>query len=195
MNATYFTMPDAEVALFPNLFTDEESELYLRLLQERIQWQSESIQLYGKEIPVPRLTAWHGDVGARYKYSNIQHEPIPWTFELLTIKARIEPLCDIEFNSCLLNLYRFGQDSMSWHSDDEKELGKDPVIASVSFGATRTFHFRHRFDPSLKQSIDLPSGSLLIMAGATQHFWRHQLPKTKRTIEPRINLTFRTIKL
>ncbi len=188
-----FPMKDAEVVLYPKFFSTEESSRLLTTLQETILWKQEAIKLYGKTIPTPRLTAWHGDTEARYSYSNIIHEPEPWTPELLEIKRRIETVCNSRFNFVLLNLYREGRDSMSWHSDDEPELGANPIIGSVSFGAPRRFHFRHKFDASLRQSVDLTDGSLLIMGGATQHFWRHQLPKTARPIAPRINLTFRTV--
>ncbi len=188
-----FPMKDAEVVLYPKFFSTEESSRLLAILQESIPWKQEAIKLYGKTIPTPRLTAWHGDTEARYSYSNIIHEPEPWTPELLEIKRRIEPICKAQFNFVLLNFYREGRDSMSWHSDDEPELGANPIIGSVSFGAPRRFHFRHKFDASLRQSVDLTDGSLLIMGGATQHFWRHQLPKTARPIAPRINLTFRTV--
>ena len=187
-----FPMKDAEVVLYPEFFSTEESSLFTTL-QESIPWKQEAIKLYGKTVPTPRLTAWHGDTEARYSYSNIIHEPEPWTPELLEIKRRIETVCNSRFNFVLLNLYREGRDSMSWHSDDEPELGVNPIIGSVSFGASRRFHFQHKLDALLRQSVDLTDGSLLIMGGATQHFWRHQLPKTARPIAPRINLTFRTV--
>ena len=188
-------MQDGDVSLFPRIFSGEECGRLQDRLAETIDWKSEAIRMFGKEIVVPRLTAWHGDEGTAYVYSNIRHEPTPWTPELLEIKSRIEPCCGVSFNSVLLNLYREGQDSMSWHSDDEPELGENPVIGSVSFGASRKFQFRHRRQPELRETVALASGSLLLMAGSTQHFWQHQLPKTKLTHEPRINLTFRTIKL
>ncbi len=188
-----FAMKDAEVILYPEFFSSEESSRLFTTLQNSVLWKQEAIKLYGKTIPTPRLTAWHGDLEIQYAYSNIIHLPEPWTPELLEIKRRIEPICNAQFNFVLLNFYREGRDSMSWHSDDEPELGVNPIIGSVSFGAARKFHFRHKFDASLRQSVNLTDGSLLVMGGAAQHFWRHQLPKTARPVAPRINLTFRTV--
>ena len=139
------------------------------------------------------MTAWYGDAGKTYCYSGITVEPIPWTPLLLSIKTRVEAVANTTFNSVLLNYYRGEQDSVSWHSDDEPELGQNPVIASVSFGATRKFQFKHKTNPDLRAAIDLTPGSLLIMAGATQHFWKHQIPKTTKPVGARINLTFRVI--
>jgi alkylated DNA repair dioxygenase AlkB len=144
-------------------------------------------------MDVPRLTAWHGDPGAVYTYSNIRMEPEPWTPLLESIRDRVSEFCKAEFNSVLLNLYRDGNDSMGWHSDDEKELGPQPTIASLSFGAERTFKFRHKFNRSLKHSMTLSHGSLMVMQGETQALWQHSLPKTRKKVFPRINLTFRRI--
>jgi alkylated DNA repair dioxygenase AlkB len=141
---------------------------------------------------VPRLSAWYGDAGAVYTYSGLRLEPLPWTPVLLEIKQATERLSGTRFNSVLLNLYRDGQDSMGWHSDDEPELGPEPVIASVSLGALRRFVFQHK-KRRWRIALDLEPGSVLLMAGATQHHWRHALPKTRRPVAPRINLTFRTI--
>lgn len=189
-------LPDAEVTYHPALFSHVESEHYLRTLTKHIEWHQNRIKFYGKESLVPRLEAWYGDEGKSYKYSRITMHPRPWTPELLTIKERIESTCDTTFNSVLLNRYRDGSDRVAWHSDDEKELGPNPVIASVSFGAERKFKLRHK---GYKQNghegeITLGHGSLLLMKGETQHNWRHEIPRTSRTIGPRLNLTFRTIK-
>ena len=139
-------------------------------------------------MPIPRLTAWHGAAG--YVYSGIRLTPAAWTPPLLELKALAERLAGERFNSVLLNLYRDGRDSVSWHADNEPGLGRDPVIASLSLGAVRRFQLKHRrLDERL--ALDLPHGSCLIMAGATQHHWLHQLPKTTRPVGPRINLTFR----
>ncbi|MGZ4044594.1 MAG: alpha-ketoglutarate-dependent dioxygenase AlkB family protein, partial [Bacteroidia bacterium] len=150
---------------------------------------------YGKMIDLPRLTAWYGENDKPYKYSGIPMNPHPWTSDLLRIKEKIEKEAGTEFSSVLLNLYRKGQDSVNWHSDDEKELGTNPVIGSVSFGETRVFQLKHKYDTKLKK-IDIPltHGSFLLMKGTTQHYWQHQIPKTTREIKPRINLTFRVIK-
>ncbi|PIQ22289.1 MAG: alpha-ketoglutarate-dependent dioxygenase AlkB [Cytophagales bacterium CG18_big_fil_WC_8_21_14_2_50_42_9] len=150
--------------------------------------------MFGKQIWLPRLTAWYGDPGKTYQYSGIQNEPLPWIPALLEIKQAVETLAGVPFNSVLLNYYRHGQDSMGWHADDEPKLGTNPVIASVSFGQTRRFNFRHRTIKALpKKSVLLTHGSLLLMQGSTQHFWQHQLPKTKAISAPRLNLTFRII--
>ena len=149
--------------------------------------------MYGKELPFPRLTAWYGDQDQTYTFSGITLQPHPWTPELLEIKKKLESRAGTSFNSVLLNRYRDGKDSISWHQDNEKELGKNPIIASVNFGATRTFQLRH-IHTGEKISIQLTHGSLVIMMGELQHFWKHQIPKTRKPVGERINLTFRTIK-
>lgn len=186
---------DGELCLYPHLFSSDESETFLTQLKDNTNWQQEKIKLYGKSIPLPRLTAWFGDEGKTYMYSGITVEPELWTPTLLEIKSRIEKVSDVTFNSVLLNYYRNERDSVFWHSDDEPELGKNPIIGSVSFGDARTFQLKHKTDKSIKvQSIDLPDGSYLEMAGSTQHHWLHQIPKRTRKIGPRINLTFRIIR-
>ncbi|MEB3213679.1 MAG: alpha-ketoglutarate-dependent dioxygenase AlkB, partial [Leptolyngbyaceae bacterium] len=175
----------------------EGDRLFQHLLNE-IPWRQDHITIYGKTRALPRKTAWHGDAGASYSYSGIHLHPEPWTPGLVEIKQRIEAVVNrrfpqLCFNSVLLNLYRNGQDSMSWHSDDEPELGRNPVIGSVSFGETRRFVFRHRQNKALKTEVPLTHGSFLLMASETQHFWHHAIPKTARAIAPRINLTFRVI--
>jgi alkylated DNA repair dioxygenase AlkB len=186
-------MPDAEVTFYPDFFGADESEQLFQQLVDSIQWKQESARFGGKAVPLPRLTAWYGDAGKTYRYSGITVEPISWTPLLLSIKNRVEAAANTTFNSVLLNFYRGERDSVAWHSDDEPELGQNPVIASVSFGATRKFQFKHKTNPDLRTAVDLTPGSLLIMAGATQHFWKHQIPKTTKPIGPRINLTFRVI--
>lgn len=184
---------DADVVLYPHLFGEDESNQLLDELQWAIAWKSETISLYGKRMQQPRLTAWYGDPGCSYTYSHLTLTPHPWIPVLGQIKSKVEALCDRPFNSVLLNLYRDGQDSMGWHSDDESELGGNPVIGSVSFGETRRFRLRHRYQTNLKFEIQLTHGIFLLMQGTTQHFWHHQIPKTQRLIKPRINLTFRRI--
>ena len=188
------SIPDAELIIYHSLFNLKESDELFSKLCNSIHWQQEFIQIYSKSIPIPRLTAWHGDAGKQYTYSQIEMAPQPWTAPLLAIKEKIEPLSGIQFNSVLLNLYRDGKDSVAWHSDDEPELGINPIIGSVSFGASRRFVLRHRHQTKLKQEIELTHGDFLLMKGPTQHHWRHQIPKTKKPINPRINLTFRIIK-
>jgi alkylated DNA repair dioxygenase AlkB len=186
-------MPDAEVTFYPDFFGADEREKLFQDLVDTIQWKQESAHFGGKAVPLPRLTAWYGDAGKNYRYSGITVEPIPWTPLLLSIKTRVESAAKTTFNSVLLNFYRGERDSVAWHSDDEPELGQNPVIASVSFGATRKFQFKHKTNADLRTAVDLTPGSLLIMAGTTQHFWKHQIPKTTKPVGPRINLTFRVI--
>ena len=161
-------------------------------------FQPFSIKIYGKETPIPRLQSWHGDENVAYQYSGKTLTTEPWTPALLKLKTELETFCknrlgDIRFNSVLCNLYRDGQDSMGWHSDDEPELGKNPIIASVSLGETRPFKLQHKKDKTLKWQVPLEHGGLLIMAGETQHYWRHHIPKSQRPLKPRINLTFRWV--
>ncbi|WP_239033270.1 alpha-ketoglutarate-dependent dioxygenase AlkB family protein [Leptothermofonsia sichuanensis] len=186
-------LPDAEVIFYPHAFSFQESCQLFAALQHGVAWKQESTILFNRSVVLPRLTAWYGDAGKSYTYSHITMQPEPWIPPLLKIKARIEAITQVSFNSVLLNLYRTGRDSISWHSDDEPELGPNPAIGSVSFGATRRFRLRHRVQPHLKAAIDLTHGSFLLMQGPTQHFWQHQVPKTSRTVQPRINLTFRHI--
>jgi alkylated DNA repair dioxygenase AlkB len=160
-----------------------------RLMAET-DWRAEKIKLWGKEYLQPRLTAWHGD--KRYTYSGLTLEPAPWTFLLARIRDTVAAAAQTPFNSVLLNLYRNGGDSMGMHSDDEAELGRNPVIASLSMGATRTLVFRHKRDKETIK-LDLNDGCLLIMAGTTQHHWQHGIHKDPKVKEPRLNLTFRFI--
>ena len=188
------SIQDGELRLYPHFFSPKERKTFFTQLKENVNWQQEEIKLYGRSIPLPRLTAWFGDKGKTYMYSGITVEPEPWTPTLLEIKRRIEEVSTATFNSVLLNYYRNERDSVSWHSDDEPELGRNPIIGSVSFGDVRTFQLKHKTDKSIKvQSIDLPDGSYLQMSGSTQHRWLHQIPKRTRKIGPRINLTFRII--
>jgi len=184
---------NGEYLYLPNFFTKNESDLYLKTLFETIDWRQEEMKIYGKNIKFPRLTSWYGDNDKPYSFSGITLSPNIWNKELTEIKSKIEPKCNAIFNSVLLNLYRNGNDSISWHTDAEKELGQNPIIASVNFGATRKFQLRHK-NTKKKIEIDLKHGSLLIMQGELQHFWQHQVPKTKQNVDKRINLTFRQIK-
>jgi alkylated DNA repair dioxygenase AlkB len=185
---------DGEVILYPNFFSLEESDRFFSDLYSSVNWKQEKIELWGKKMPLPRLTAWYGDEGKSYTYSGIEQHPEPWIPVLETIKSKVEETANVTFNSVLLNLYRHGQDSVSWHSDDEPELGENPIIASVSFGATRRFSLKHKNNPNHQINIDLTDGSLLLMQGETQHYWLHQIAKTSKSVQPRINLTFRVIK-
>lgn len=188
---------EGEVYYYSDFFNKEESDKLFKALKANIQWEQKTIKFYGKELNVPRLTAWYGDIDKPYTYSGIVNNSHQWTPELLQIKNRIEAVAGVQFNSVLLNLYRDGNDSVGWHCDDEKELGINPVIASVSFGETRTFKFRNLADKKLVEKVELSNGSFVLMTGETQHKWEHTIPKvtTKtRTIGERINLTFRVIK-
>ncbi|MBW4555798.1 MAG: alpha-ketoglutarate-dependent dioxygenase AlkB [Trichormus sp. ATA11-4-KO1] len=187
------SMPDAEVTFYRSFFSKQESNELFRVLRDEIHWRQDRMIVYGKEVDLPRKTAWYGDKDNSYTFSGIHLEPEPWTPSLLKVKERIEKMAEVKFNSVLLNLYRDGNDGISWHTDAEKELGKNPVIASVSFGGARRFMFRHKHNRDLKTEVELTHGSFLLMAGATQHFWQHQIPKTSKKVEPRINLTFRVI--
>lgn len=189
-----FSLPDADITYYPEFFPPAESDHLFSELLNNTRWGQGRIRLYGKFYPEPRLTAWHGDEGMIYSYSGLTLHPLPWTETLLEIKARVDAAAGVEFNSVLLNLYRDGRDSNGWHQDNEPELGRNPVIASVSFGATRRFQMRHKLRKDLPRlDVDLDHGSLLLMSGPTQHFWQHQIPKTSKPIGQRINLTFRVI--
>ena len=187
-------LPDAEIIYYPHFFDKKEADAIFDELTNEIPWQQDDIKVFGKIHPQPRLTALFGNEGKSYSYSNIKMQPHPWNLLLQKIKLHIESVTDTNFTTVLLNQYRDGKDSNGWHADNEKELGTNPVIASVSFGAERTFQLKHNTDKSLKKSIVLEHGSLLLMKGTTQHFWKHQIPKTSKSIGSRINLTFRFIK-
>jgi alkylated DNA repair dioxygenase AlkB len=163
-------------------------------LHAEIEWEQHFVTLFGKVHACPRLSAWHGDSDARYRYSGNTLEPRPWTPCLAQLRDRLASDLGTPFNSVLLNLYRDGADSMGWHSDDEPELGPRPVIASVSLGARRKMRFRNRAGRSVTAEQWLDHGSLLVMHGSCQEQWHHSLPRSKRITEPRINLTFRRIR-
>ncbi|MBF2007018.1 MAG: alpha-ketoglutarate-dependent dioxygenase AlkB [Chlorogloeopsis fritschii C42_A2020_084] len=187
------SMPDADVIFYHNFFNQQESDELFQILLKEIQWRQDKMKIYGKEVNLPRKTAWHGDRDKSYTFSGIHLQPEPWTPTLLQVKEKVEEIAKVQFNSVLLNLYRNGNDGISWHTDAEPELGKNPVIGSVSFGGARRFMFRHKDNKELKKEIELTHGSFLLMAGTTQHFWQHQIPKTSKKVQPRINLTFRVI--
>ncbi len=184
---------NGEYIYIPNFYTGTIADKYLTRLINDIKWEQESMKMYGKEVPFPRLTAWYGDQDKPYSFSGITLQPHPWSPGLSKIKNDIEAKANAQFNSVLLNRYRDGNDSISWHTDAEKELGQNPVIASVNFGAERKFQLKHK-DTDERIEIVLQHGSLLIMQGELQHFWKHQIPKTKKPLGERVNLTFRVIK-
>jgi alkylated DNA repair dioxygenase AlkB len=188
-----FALLDGAVCLWPAAFAPDEAWDLFRALRERIAWQQEEVLIFGQRRLVPRLVAWHGDPGAHYSYSGTDHRPEPWTPELEHVRRRARELTGSDFNAVLLNLYRGGSDGMGWHADDEPELGRNPVIASVSLGAERRFCLRHRRRREQRLDLALPHGSLLCMGGPTQHHWLHALPKTRRPVGERINLTLRRV--
>lgn len=186
-------LKDAELLYHPAFFDNAESDRIFKTLLETIEWKQDKIMMYGKELPLPRLSAWYGDNNKPYTYSGITLNPLPWTNELLEIKEKIEAEVKVKFSSVLLNRYRDGQDYVGWHTDAEKELGKNPIIGSVNFGATRKFQLRRIDDHKEKFEVELKHGTFLVMGGGTQHFWQHQVPKTAHKIGERLNLTFRVI--
>lgn len=158
-----------------------------------VTWETHRIRLFGREVDSPRLSCWIGDPGTGYVYSRTRFEPHPWPAVLATLRERVSDACGVRFNSVLANRYRGGHDAMGWHSDDERELGAQPVIASVSLGAVRRFSLKHRHVPDRKLALNLAHGSLLVMRGDTQANYRHALPRTAKPVGERINLTFRRI--
>lgn len=193
MKKEVYNLPDAQLIYYPNFFEAAEANSLFTYLKNEIPWQHDQIKVFGKIYDQPRLTALFADNKKSYSYSNITMHPHAFEGELLAIKEKVEKVAELKFTTCLLNLYRNGQDSNGWHADDEKELGEFPQIASVSFGATRKFKMRRKDNHKEKFEINLNKGSLLLMLGKTQAFWQHQIPKTKKVINERINLTFRII--
>lgn len=185
---------DGTVYFYPDFFTTKESDRLFQELKDSIEWKHEPIIIFGKEIMQPRLTAWFSDLNLEYSYSGITMKGVGWNKTLLEIKERVEKVSGVVFTGALLNFYRDEKDSMGWHKDDEKELGKNPVIGSVSLGATRTFKFQNIKNKKLQTSLNLTHGSYLLMSGVTQHFWKHSIPKRVGPLGPRINITFRVIK-
>jgi alkylated DNA repair dioxygenase AlkB len=186
-------LEDGDAIYYPGIFSKIQADSYFNILTNQLTWQQDSITLFGKTYLQPRLTALYANNSNPYSYSNIIMQPKPFSKSLLEIKEKVDTLSEVDFTSCLANLYRNGSDSNGWHADNEKELGDQPVIASVSFGAERYFHLKHRTKKTLKHKIKLEHGSLLLMKGTTQEHWLHQIPKTKKEIGQRINLTFRII--
>lgn len=191
-NQTNILPYNGEVVLYENVIKQNQAIKYMDLLMSGIPWLNDELILFGKKIVTKRKVAWYGDKSFEYVYSNSVKRANLWSQELLELKYAVEEWAHEEFNSCLLNLYHNGDEGMSWHSDDEKELKKHGTIASLSFGATRRFLFRHN---DSKETIELilQPGSLLLMKGEIQDHWKHSLPKSKKVKNPRINLTFRSI--
>lgn len=187
-------LPDARLHWYPAFLDQAESRRLLTALVNDTPWRQDRIRMRGKVLDVPRLQAWYGERRARYAYSGLTLDPLPFTDELLALKSRVEQTVGHEFNSVLLNYYRDGRDSVSWHSDDEKELGPEPVIASLSLGCPRRFELKHRTNSEAgKKAITLTAGSLLLMDKGMQQRWQHRIPKQHGVSAGRINLTFRLI--
>ena len=183
---------DGEANYYGKVMITSEANTYYNLLLKDINWKNDEALYHGRHIVTKRKVAWYGDQGFLYTYSNTTKQALPWTNKLIDLKRKTELITNSQFNSCLLNLYHDGNEGMTWHSDDEKSLGKNTVIASLSFGAERKFSFKHR---RTRQTISLllENGSLLVMRGNTQSNWLHSLPLSSKINHPRINLTFRTI--
>jgi alkylated DNA repair dioxygenase AlkB len=187
-------MQDAEVYYLCHLSLAQTPPIVMGQLIDEVPWRAEKIVVWGKTFPQPRLIAWYGDDGMNYTYSGITWSPLPWTRALLDIKSRVEAVARTDFNSVLLNYYRDHRDSMGLHSDDEPELGEQPILASLSLGEERTFILKHKSERALKPvRLKLASGSLLLMKGDTQRYWKHGIEKETRPCGPRVNLTFRRI--
>ena len=183
---------NGQLRFFPSLLGSDADALFEWFL-ENLSWQSDSITLYGRLIRIPRLHCWYADNDLAYHYSGLQLRPAPWDEKLLHLKTCLEGVTGATFDSVLANLYRNGSDSVGWHCDNEPELGADPVIASISFGATRRFQLRNKLDKNQKIELALPHGSMLLMGRGVQTHWQHQLPKTGRNVSARINLSYRFI--
>lgn len=186
-------LPDAVFEYYPNFFNKEKADELFKTLLKETPWQQDEITLFGKTHLQPRLTALYGNEGKPYSYSNIIMHPHHWNPLLTYIKEKVEESCNQSFTTVLLNQYRNEKDSNGWHADNEKELGRNPIIASISFGEERIFHLKHNTNKEAKLSLILEHGSLLIMKEGSQIHYKHQISKTTKTKKARINLTFRTI--
>lgn len=189
---TIYGYQDLEIDLYQTTECDQKKDLWLESCLHNLNWETGFIKIFGKTHQIPRLQAWHADDGINYTYSGKKLQRHDWNNTLLEIKKIIESITSFKFNSVLANLYRDGNDSMGLHSDDEKELGKNPVIASLSLGESRDIYFKHKKNKS-SLVISQTSGQLLVMRGRTQEYWKHEIKKTKKFKKPRINLTFRNI--
>ena len=183
---------DGIAEYFPNAIIKNQADTLFHSLLNTIQWENDIVSMFGKTHVMSRKSAWYGEKGCTYIYGSVIHNPLPWTSDLVQCKQLAESIAGKSFNSCLCNLYHSGMEGMGWHSDDEKELGINPDIISLSFGADRIFRFQHN---KTKECIDilLAHGSILHMHGECQHHWKHALPKSRKIVDARINLTFRNI--
>ncbi len=186
-------LPDAVFEYYPNFFTNNEAEALFKKIHDETKWQHDEITIFGKKIAQPRLTCLFGNEGKPYSYSGITMHPNPWNPTLVYIKEKIEAIAQQHFTTVLANLYRNEKDSNGWHADNEKELGRNPIIASVSFGEVRKFQLKHNNNPDAKLTLNLSPGSLLLMKEGSQIHYKHQIPKATQSKKDRINLTFRTI--
>jgi len=193
-NDSQLQLPDAELEFHADWLDRATADLWLAQLHAETPWQQPQLQLYGRKVVLPRLVAWYGDAEASYRYSGLTHRPLPWTPLLTQIRARLVAAVGQPLNGLLLNYYRDGQDSMGWHSDDEAELGRNPLVASLNLGGSRRFDLRRKGHSRIEYSLLLNHGSLLVMGGPTQHYWQHQVAKTRSPCAPRLNLTFRLIR-
>lgn len=185
---TVFDLPDCELILIDNFFSKEESDQYYEKLLHQTKWREYEMEIFDKTVTAPRMIAWYEDK----ENKGADPKGPDWSYDLLSIRSRVEKETQLDFNSLLLNLYRNGNDSVAWHSDKEHHTDSNPIIASVTFGDTRMFRLRHKFRKDIGQvEIPLHHGSFLLMAGTTNSFWQHQVPKTAKNVLPRINLTFR----
>ena len=184
-------LEDGRLTLYRHWLSAEQSCQLFEVLNSSLAWEQSVIQIYGKSTAIPRLNAWYGDEGAIYQYSGYQLPLHSWTEELQTLRLRLQRELGVAFNSLLANLYRNGQDSVGWHSDNEPELGPDPIIATVSLGAERRFSLRRRGRPDKAVNVDLPNGSLLVMGAGTQRHWQHCVRPSQKVQAPRISLTYR----
>ena len=183
---------DGTVQYYGKVIQEMVADDYFEKLMQNIAWENDQAIIFGRQITTKRKVAWYGDQGYEYTYSNVNRYALPWTVELLELRQRVQQLTGERFNSCLLNLYHTGEEGMAWHSDDETDLKKNGVIASLSFGAERKFAFKHKQSKE-KVELYLEHGSLLVMKDTTQSHWLHRLPPTRKVSTARINLTFRTI--
>ncbi|AZR32417.1 alpha-ketoglutarate-dependent dioxygenase AlkB family protein [Xanthomonas vasicola] len=187
------TLPEAEIHWWRGWLPPVQADALMQALLAQAQWEVHRIRLFGRMVDSPRLSSWIGEPEASYRYSGIRFSPQPWLAVLQPVRTRLEDETSYQFNSVLVNRYRSGSDAMGWHSDDEPELGAQPLIASLSLGATRRFAFKHRDDAAVKQALELGRGDLLLMGGDTQRHYKHALPRTAKPVGERINLTFRQI--
>lgn len=191
---TELNLPDADLRLLPHWVDAATAQRWLVQLVAETAWEQPEVHIFGRAVAVPRLLAWHGDAQASYRYSGQTHQPQPWTPLLAEIRQRVQGAVCQPLNGVLLNYYRDGNDSMGWHSDDEAELGRNPLVASLNLGGTRRFDLRRKGGSRIEHSLSLEHGSLLVMGGPTQHYWQHQVAKTRQPCAPRLNLTFRLIR-